>query len=126
MNIVEHVPLLYVGVSSGYMTGSSIAGFSDTTMSNILRNSQTDLQSGCIILTIPPAIEVAIPGCQLDYIWNELQSIIGRLTYEPNLETEIQVSDLDLGMEILKHSDYQFKTIKIRRSCSSRSSVIKG
>ena len=29
---------------------------------------------------------VAIPGCQLDYIWNELQSRIGRLTSDSNLE----------------------------------------
>jgi hypothetical protein len=29
---------------------------------------------------------VAIPGCQLDYIWNELQSRIGRLTSDPYLE----------------------------------------
>jgi hypothetical protein len=29
---------------------------------------------------------VAIPGCQLDYIWNELQSRIGRLTSDPDLE----------------------------------------
>ena len=33
-------------------------------------------------------IVVAIPGCQLDYIWNELQSRIGRLTYDPNLEAQ--------------------------------------
>jgi hypothetical protein len=31
-------------------------------------------------------IVVAIPGCQLDYIWNELQARIGRLTNKPNLE----------------------------------------
>jgi hypothetical protein len=31
-------------------------------------------------------IVVAIPGCQLDYIWNELQSRIGRLTSDPTLE----------------------------------------
>jgi hypothetical protein len=31
-------------------------------------------------------IALAIPGCQLDYIWNELQSRIGRLTRDPNLE----------------------------------------
>jgi hypothetical protein len=31
---------------------------------------------------------VAIPGCQLDYIWNELQSRIGRLTSDPYLEAE--------------------------------------
>ena len=29
---------------------------------------------------------VAIPGCQLDYIWNELQPRIGRLTWDPDLE----------------------------------------
>jgi hypothetical protein len=29
---------------------------------------------------------VAIPGCQLDSIWNELQSRIGRLTSDPYLE----------------------------------------
>jgi hypothetical protein len=32
----------------------------------------------------PPV--VAIPGCQLDNIWNELQSVIGRLTSDPYLE----------------------------------------
>lgn len=31
-------------------------------------------------------IVVAIPGCQLDNIWNELQSRIGRLTSDPYLE----------------------------------------
>jgi hypothetical protein len=31
-------------------------------------------------------IVVAIPGCQLDYIWNELQSRIGKLTSHPYLE----------------------------------------
>jgi hypothetical protein len=29
---------------------------------------------------------VAIPGCQLDYIWNELQSRIGRLISDSYLE----------------------------------------
>jgi hypothetical protein len=29
---------------------------------------------------------VAIPGCQLDNIWNELQTGIGRLTSDPYLE----------------------------------------
>ena len=38
MNIVEHVSLLHVGASSGYMPRSSIAGFSGSTMSNFLRN----------------------------------------------------------------------------------------
>jgi hypothetical protein len=31
-------------------------------------------------------VVVAISGCQLDYIWNELQSRIGRLTSDPYLE----------------------------------------
>jgi hypothetical protein len=31
-------------------------------------------------------IVVAIPGCQLDYIWNEPQSRIRRLTIDPYLE----------------------------------------
>jgi hypothetical protein len=50
MNIVEHVSLLHVGASSGYMPRSDIAGFSGSTMSNFLRNHQTDLQSGCTSL----------------------------------------------------------------------------
>jgi hypothetical protein len=30
-------------------------------------------------LTFVPSV-MAIPGCQLDYVWNELQSRIGRLS----------------------------------------------
>jgi hypothetical protein len=45
MNIVEHVSLLYVGESFGPRSG--IAGSSGSTMSNFLRNHQTDFQSGC-------------------------------------------------------------------------------
>jgi hypothetical protein len=47
MNIVEHVFLLHVGASSGYMTKSCIAGSSGNTMSNLRRNHQTDFQSDC-------------------------------------------------------------------------------
>jgi hypothetical protein len=46
MNIVEHVSFLPVGTSSGYMPRRGIAGSSSTTMSNFLRNHQTDFQSG--------------------------------------------------------------------------------
>jgi hypothetical protein len=50
MNIVEHVSLLHVRASFGYMLRSGIAGSSGSTMSNFLRNHQTDFQSGCTSL----------------------------------------------------------------------------
>ena len=50
MNIVEHVSLLYVGESFGYMPRSGIVGSLGNTMSNFLRNFQTDFQSGCTSL----------------------------------------------------------------------------
>jgi hypothetical protein len=50
MNMVEHVSLLYVGASSGYMLRTGIAGSSGSTMSNFLRTYQTDFQSGCTSL----------------------------------------------------------------------------
>ena len=50
---------------------------------------------------------MAILGCQLDYIWNELQSRNGGLAYDPDLEAGRQVSDLDLDMEILRHSGHE-------------------
>ena len=43
---MEHVSLLHVGASSGYMPRSGKAGSSGSTMSNFLRNHQTDCQSG--------------------------------------------------------------------------------
>jgi hypothetical protein len=50
MNIVEHVSLLPVGTTSGNMPRRDIAGSSSSTMSNFLRNCQTDFQSGCTSL----------------------------------------------------------------------------
>ena len=50
VNIVEHVSLLPVGTFSGYMPRRGIAGSSHSTMSNFLRNCQTDSQSGCTSL----------------------------------------------------------------------------
>ena len=47
MNIVEHVYLLQIGTFSGYIPRRGIAGSFGRTMSNFLRNHQTDFQSGC-------------------------------------------------------------------------------
>ena len=46
MNIMEHVSLLEVGTSSGYMPRREVAGSSTSTMSNFLSNCQTDFESG--------------------------------------------------------------------------------
>jgi hypothetical protein len=56
VNIVDHVSLLQVGSYSGYMHRSGIAESSGNTMSNFLRNHQTDFKSGCTSLRIPPAM----------------------------------------------------------------------
>jgi hypothetical protein len=46
MNIVEHVCLLHVGTSSGYMPRSGTARSSGSITSNFLRNCHPDFQSG--------------------------------------------------------------------------------
>ncbi|EDL11227.1 mCG133245, isoform CRA_a [Mus musculus] len=45
MNIVEHMSLLYVGASFGYMPSKGIALSSGRSISNFLRNLQLDFQS---------------------------------------------------------------------------------
>jgi hypothetical protein len=50
MNIVEHVSFLPVGTCSGYMPRRGIVGSSSSTMSNFLRNHQTDFQCVCTSL----------------------------------------------------------------------------
>ena len=50
MNIVEHLFLLPVGTSSGYMPRRGISGPSGSIMSNFLSNLQTDFQTGCTSL----------------------------------------------------------------------------
>jgi hypothetical protein len=50
MIIVEHVSLLHIGTSSGYMPRSDTAGSSSSCMSNFLRDRQNDFQSDCTSL----------------------------------------------------------------------------
>jgi hypothetical protein len=52
MNIVEHVSFLPVGTASGYMHRRGMKGSSCSTMSNFLRNHQTDFQSSCTSLQL--------------------------------------------------------------------------
>ena len=47
MNIVKHVSLLHVETSSGSRSRSGIGGSSGSSMSNFLRNHQTDFQGCC-------------------------------------------------------------------------------
>ena len=47
---IQHVSLLYVGASLGYMPRNGITGSSVSTVSDFLRNRQTDFQSGCTSL----------------------------------------------------------------------------
>ena len=49
-NIVENVSFLPFGTSSGYMPRRGFVGSSGSTMSNFLRNRQTDFRSGCTSL----------------------------------------------------------------------------
>ena len=50
MTIVKHVSLIHVGASPVYIHRHRIAGSRHSTMSNFLRNHQTDFQSGCTSL----------------------------------------------------------------------------
>ena len=50
MNIVEHVSLLPLGTSSGYMPSRGISGSTGSTMSSFRMNRQTDFQSCCTTL----------------------------------------------------------------------------
>jgi hypothetical protein len=58
------VSFLPVGTSSGYMPRRGVAGSSGSTMSNFLRNRQTDFQSGCTSLqSYQQLTERVLPCC---------------------------------------------------------------
>jgi hypothetical protein len=63
-------------------------------------------------------IVVAIPDCQLDCVWNVWNPDWKAHQCPLSGGLEIEVSDLDLGMEILRHNGYGFQKIK---SLNSRS-----
>lgn len=50
---------------------------------------------------------LAIPGCHLDYIWNQLQSRNDQHTWDPDLEVGRQVSDLEFDMETLRTGGHE-------------------
>jgi hypothetical protein len=50
MNILDHVSLLCVGASFGYMSRSCIARSSGTAIAKFLRDHQIDFQSSCTSL----------------------------------------------------------------------------
>ena len=57
MNIVEHVSLLYVGASLGYMPRSGIAGPSGNTMSIFFSVTDRRSPEWLYQLAIPPTME---------------------------------------------------------------------
>ena len=60
----------------------------------------------CQVIWLEPV--TAVPGCQHDHIWNELQSRNGRLTCDPDLEAgRYRASVLDSDMKILKHRGHE-------------------
>ena len=90
----EHSSLL-VGLQAGTTTleislavpqkiGHSTTRKSSNTFPGNKSNVLTYNKDTCSTIFI--AAIVAISGCQLEYIWNELQSRIGRLTSDPYLE----------------------------------------
>jgi hypothetical protein len=81
INIVEHVSLLYVGACSGYMPTNGIAVYSISTMYNVLRNCQTDFQSGCTSLQYHQQWRSVLPSLHpCEHLLSPEVLILGTLT----------------------------------------------
>jgi hypothetical protein len=81
MNIVEHVSLLQVGASSGYMPRSGIVGSSCSTMSSFLRNRKTDFQSGCTSMeNILTSFASKLKTCLVLLVPKEIYEALGLVT----------------------------------------------
>jgi hypothetical protein len=81
------VSFLPVGASSGYMPRRGIAGSSGSTMSNFLRNRQTDFQSGCTSLQ-PHQQWRSVPLSYLMMMVEDINMII--LKYKQILKNKLQ------------------------------------
>ena len=61
-------------------------------------------------------IVMGIAGCQLNYIWNELQFRIEGLSYDPNLKTG-RPRFLTWILEILRYCSYENLTPRQGSTC---------
>lgn len=52
-------------------------------------------------------IVMAIPDCQCDCIWNELESRNEGHSCDPDIDAGRQINDLYLDMEMLRHSVHE-------------------
>ena len=102
MNIVEHVSFLPVGASSVYMPRRGIAGSSSSTMSNYLRNRQTDFQSSCTSLQSQaiPLKSGTRQGCPLSpYLFNIVLEVLARA-----IRKQKEIKGVQIGKEEVKIS----------------------
>ena len=102
MNIVEHVSFLPVGASSGYMPRRGIAGSSGSTMSNFLKNRQTDFQSGCTSLqshqqwrSVPLSLHPRQHVLSPEYLILAILMIDYPFLYSKNIATKITITFSD-------------------------------
>jgi hypothetical protein len=70
-------------------------------------------------VSVTPSMGVFVPNSKKGQSVHTL--VFALLECHVFCKLEIQLSDLDLGMEILRHSGYKSQETKARRSLSSRS-----